>query len=192
MRAMASASTPASLEEHPVPQRKRAPLRFAWVLVPVAFFGLLTYGVLTKGTLPQPGDPAPPISGELLTGGSVAWEEFRGKPMVVNFWASWCKPCEEESPLMAEAHQAYGSDITFLGVNIRDARSDAIAFKDETEMEFQHVRDEQLEIYDRFGLTGQPETFFIDEDGVIVEHIPGPVDQTTLVQMLDLLVQRSA
>lgn len=141
---------------------------------------------------PVRGDEAPGFEAELLSGDDVlALEELRGKPVVLNFWASWCGPCKDEAPMLREAAQRYGDLVTFVGVDIRDARSDALRFVEAQGLDYAHVRDEDGAIYDAFGLTGQPETFFIDEEGKILEHVPGPLFRDTLFQLLDSLTARA-
>ncbi len=163
------------------------------VLPAVAFIAVLGAAVLNKSSPPVPGDMAPPFKAELLAqDGELALEDLRGKPVVLNFWASWCEPCKAEAPMLREAHERYGDQVAFVGVDIRDARGDALSFAEEQGLDYPHVRDEDLEIYDSFGLTGQPETFFIDEEGVILEHVPGPLFRETLFQLLDSLVARGA
>ena len=181
--------TPTQASPSPVRRWSRAAL----VLVPAAaFLTLLTVAVLRHSAPPEPGDRAPAFSGDLLEGGSFASGTHGGKPMVVNFWASWCVPCEDEAPILSRAHAEYRNEVDFVGINIRDALSEAIAFKDRTNMDYTHVRDPDLRIYDDFGLTGQPETFFIDDEGVIVEHVAGPITERFLLSTLELLVRRSA
>jgi cytochrome c biogenesis protein CcmG/thiol:disulfide interchange protein DsbE len=181
------------VEEDQRPPRSRW-LRTSLIVLPaVIFVGLLAVAVADKKGPPQPGDMAPTFEAELLMGGGeLASSDLKGKPAVINFWASWCAPCEDEAPLLREAAERYGDRITFLGVDILDARSDAIAFAEKHGLDYLHVRDTDRGIYDSFGLTGQPETFFIDEEGRIVEHVPGPVFEESFFQLLDLLVARSA
>lgn len=118
--------------------------------------------------------------------------ELEGKPVVLNFWASWCGPCKEEVPLLQAAHERYGDRITFLGVDIRDANSDALEFVDEYGVTYPSVRDEEMRVYADYGLTGQPETFFVDARGILVEHVPGPVDEEALFRAIDVLLRRDA
>ena len=159
----------------------------------LAFVALLTAAVVMKGGQLQAGDEAPAFAAPVLSGeGEAALSELRGKPVVLNFWASWCKPCEEEAPLFKEAHDRYEGRAHIVGINIRDARSDALAFVEEYDLDFLQVRDEGLSIYDDYGLTGQPETFFLDQDGVLIDHVPGPVTSEMLFSRLDLLVARDA
>jgi cytochrome c biogenesis protein CcmG/thiol:disulfide interchange protein DsbE len=93
----------------------------------------------------------------------------------LNFWASWCAPCEDEAPLLQEAYQRYGDDVEFVGIDIRDARDDAIEFVDEYGLTYPQVRDEVLRVYNQYGLLGQPESFFVDQNGIVVQHVKGPL-----------------
>lgn len=174
----------------PAPGRRW--LRPALILVPaVAFLALLTVALLKNSPPPRVGDVAPFFQAELLSGdGELTLDDLRGRPAVINFWASWCLPCKDEAPMLSEAAARYGDEVTFVGVDIRDARTSATEFVERWELDYMHVRDEDLAIYDDFGLTGQPETFFLDEDGVILEHVPGPLFRESLFQMLDSLVAR--
>lgn len=176
--------------ETSAPKRRRW-TRLVWVLVPaILFVGLLGAALVKKSSTPRPGDQAPAFEAELLGGGTLASEQLRGKPVVMNFWASWCVPCEDEAPLFKEAHERYGDDIAFLGVNIKDGEADAKEFDERWGLEYPDIRDEDNRIFTDYGLTGQPETFFIDANGVIVEHVNGPVSAETLEFLLAELAAR--
>ena len=165
-----------------------------WLILPgAAFVGLLTIAVFMQGGELQTGDVAPAFAAPSLSGqGETALADLRGKPVVLNFWASWCKPCEEEAEMFKDAHERYGGRAHIVGINIRDARSDAVAFVDEHDLDYIHVRDEALSIYEDYGLTGQPETFFLDHNGVLIDHVAGPVTADMLFSRIDLLVARDA
>jgi cytochrome c biogenesis protein CcmG/thiol:disulfide interchange protein DsbE len=168
------------------PSRTRPWARVAWFLVPVvAFIGLLSVAVVQEST-PEPGDDAPGFEARLLgQDGTLALADLKGRPVFMNFWASWCGPCKDEAPFLARAAERYGDRVAFVGVNIKDARSDALAFVEDEGLSYVHVRDEDGSIYDDYGLTGQPESFFIDANGVIVEHVPGPLFERDLFRLLD-------
>ena len=171
---------------------RRGPPRWLTVialLVPaVAFIGLLAFASSGQGP-PAPGDPAPAFAAPVLGGGAeVALGELQGRPVFVNFWWSGCAPCRAEAPSLKDAHEAYGGRVQFLGINIRDREAEAEAFVEKYGLDYLHVRDEGLRIYDDYGLTGQPESFFIDADGVIVDHVAGPLSHEGLLQRLDSLV----
>ena len=168
----------------------RALLFLAPVVVVLVILGIATY---RKADVPEVGERVPDFSAELLgEEGTLALSDLRGMPVVINFWASWCAPCEDEAPLFKQAYETYGDRIAFLGVDIKDARSDALEFVSRYGLDYPSVRDETQEIYAAFGLTGQPETFFVDADGILVEHVAGPVDQEGLFDALDILVRRDA
>jgi cytochrome c biogenesis protein CcmG, thiol:disulfide interchange protein DsbE len=158
----------------------------------VALIALLVWATFAEGSAPQPGDAAPGFEAERLDGsGSLALDDFEGRPLVVNFWASWCVPCEEEAPLFNTMSERY-EEVSFLGVNIKDATEDAKAFEQRFEVSYPSVRDEGRTIEDSYGLTGQPETFLISADGTIFEHVPGAITDAAYLQgLLDDLVARS-
>ena len=173
------------------PSSRSGALRRAWILIPaVAFLGLLAFGLLRSGGAPVIGDIAPDFTAERLDGtGTLSLTDLRGRPVLLNFWASWCVPCEDEGPMLRAGHRRYGDRVHFVGVDIRDARGDAQEFVRRYDLEYEHVRDERLEIYDDYGLTGQPETFLIDANGRIVQHISGPLlSEADLVALLEGLV----
>jgi cytochrome c biogenesis protein CcmG, thiol:disulfide interchange protein DsbE len=162
----------------------------ALILVPaLVLIGVLGWATFSKGGTPAPGDQAPAFTADRLDGdGSLSLSDFEGTPVVINFWASWCAPCEEEAPILTEAHRLYGDDVAFVGVNIKDARSKALEFERKLKISYPSVRDEQGQIYSDYGLTGQPETFLLDADGVIAEHVLGPIPgRDYLLPRLDAL-----
>ena len=172
---------------------RRIPKGYLLLVPAVAFLLVIGTATFKASNAPQPGDQVPSFTAEtLLEEGDLSLADLRGKPIVINFWASWCGPCKQEAPLLREGHERYGDRIEFLGIDIRDARSDAIEFVEEYDLDYQHVRDEDMAIYASYGLTGQPETFFVDEDGVLVEHVAGPIDEEGFFEMLDRLAARSA
>ena len=166
--------------------------RIALFLVPgVALLALLTWAILTEGSAPTVGEPVPDLSGPLLGGdGSLSLQDFEGKAAVVNFWASWCVPCEDEAPILNRAHRLYGDRVAFVGVNIKDARDDALAFEERFAVAYPSVRDIDGSLYADFGLTGQPETFLIDPQGILVAHIPGQIAKDGFLAALDSLAAR--
>ena len=179
-------STPAA------PESERNWLRITLILVPcLSFVALLAYGIIAKGDALALGDQAPAFEAPLLEGGgTLALEDLAGKPVFLNFWWSGCEPCKNEAPVLVRAEKIYGDEIAFVGVNVRDGLDDAVAFADKYNLDYPHVRDESLKIYRDYGLTGQPESFFIDRDGEIVEHVAGELSEESLGRSLDVLVTR--
>jgi len=174
-----------------VSRPRRLSLRLLWLIPATGFIALLVLGLVLKSDAPGVGDPAPAFEGELLDGsGTFSSTALEGRPTIVNFWASWCLPCRDEAPLLSAGKERYGERINFVGINIRDGLDDARAFAAARGLDFTHVRDPDQSIYDDFGLTGQPETFFLDDSGVVVEHIPGPLTEERLFTLLDSLAAR--
>lgn len=174
--------------------------RRKWVQVSFTLFPALLFvvvlvgGMALKGEALEPGDTVPSVEAPSLDGdATLALEELRGRPVLVNFWASWCVPCEAEARFLEAAHEEYGGEVEFVGVNVKDARSDALEFVETYDVSYAQVRDENLQWYDAFGLTGQPETFLIDADGEVVEHVTGEFTSSAdLFRLLDVLVARDA
>jgi cytochrome c biogenesis protein CcmG/thiol:disulfide interchange protein DsbE len=172
---------------------RKVPKGFLILVPALAFLIILGIGTYKRTDTPTAGKGVPDFTAPLLIGeGDLSLSDLKGTPVVINFWASWCAPCEDEAPLFKKAFEEYGDRIAFLGVDIRDARTDAIKFIADYDIAYPSVRDEGMEIYADYGLTGQPETFFIDAEGVLVEHVPGPVDEEGLFQILDVLIRRDA
>ena len=151
-------------------------VRIAAVMVPAAaFIALLAFGLLRAGGPPGVGDEAPDFSAGLLgDDGRLVLADLRGAPVVLNFWASWCGPCRDEAPILNAAAERYEGRVHVVGVNVRDSRIDALDFAREYDYRFPSVVDADGRIYDDYGLTGQPETFVIDAEGKVFQHIQGP------------------
>jgi cytochrome c biogenesis protein CcmG/thiol:disulfide interchange protein DsbE len=124
-----------------------------------------------------------------LADGRVELAELRGTPVVVNFWASWCIPCKEEAPFLAAAARAHRRDVAFLGIDIQDFERDARDFLEELDVPYPSVRDGTPETHTAFGLTGVPETHYVDGEGRIVEHAVGAVSRRELEAGIATLVQ---
>jgi cytochrome c biogenesis protein CcmG/thiol:disulfide interchange protein DsbE len=125
------------------------------------------------GAWPAPVRPA-------LADGRVHLDELAGTPVVLNFWASWCIPCKEEAPYLAAAATTHRHGVAFLGVDIQDFERDARHFLDELQVPYPSVRDGTAKTHSAYGLTGVPETYYIDAEGRIVEHAAGAVSRTEL------------
>ena len=124
----------------------------------------------------------PQGTARLLADGRLSLRELRGHPIVVNFFASWCVACKQEAPLLhAEALKRAGT-VLFLGIDVQDLTGDARSFAREYGIDYVAVRDQSNAIYNAYGLTGVPETYFIDARGLAVAHIPGEATRATLDQ----------
>jgi cytochrome c biogenesis protein CcmG, thiol:disulfide interchange protein DsbE len=134
---------------------------------------------LTAGERPAaPGVTLPvliPGSG-LPAGGQGSLAQLRGRPVVLNFWASWCDPCRDEAPVLERLWQRYRDrGVVVLGVDARDLREKALAFSREYGLTYPSLRDGTDRTERAFETTGVPETFLIDRTGRVALHITGPI-----------------
>jgi cytochrome c biogenesis protein CcmG, thiol:disulfide interchange protein DsbE len=198
------------IDELDGPPKRRSPLRrLALTLVPaVTFVVLLGMGLLRSAPSDVgAGSEAPEFDLPRLDGeGTISSDDLRGQPVVLNFWASWCAPCREESPLLERAWREYRREgVVFLGVNIKDAESDAKRFVAEFDVTYPMVRDENLDLSTDLGVQGLPETFFIDhewrllgasttqqigEEGDTV--VLGAISEEQLRSNVEILIRRAA
>jgi cytochrome c biogenesis protein CcmG, thiol:disulfide interchange protein DsbE len=180
-------------------------LRIAALAVVLGLFGLFAWATLSAGRgnslvariAAGEAPPAPSFSLEVLWPRAATWpvtarrgladgrldlRELRGRPVVINFWASWCIPCRDEAPLLNASARAHAGRVVFLGVDVQDLTSDARAFSREFDTPYVSVRDRGNGTYEDYGLTGVPETYFLDSGGRIVAHVPGAISRTSLEQ----------
>jgi len=118
----------------------------------------------------------PPDARGALADGKVSPAELRGRPVVVNFWASWCIPCKGEAPLLASSARVHRGKVVFLGIDVQDFKSDARRFLRRYDTPYVSVRDGPGSTYAHYGLTGVPETYWIDARGRIVAHYAGQIN----------------
>lgn len=146
------------------------------------------------------GSEAPGFSLPSLTGGAAVDLHALGKsthhPVVLNFFASWCVPCQKETPLLAQtaaAQQAQGSPVHFVGVDVNDPPADALAFVQKSGITYPVGVDRTFNVTSgKYALYGLPQTFFIDAQGRVVGRIQGAVTRAELDQWLHKLGGSSA
>jgi cytochrome c biogenesis protein CcmG/thiol:disulfide interchange protein DsbE len=148
------------------------------VVAVLAVVGLLVFGLLSKSSSAIAlGDPAPQTVLPQLEGpGSESLADYRGKWVLVNFWASWCEPCRDEAAALEEFQQKHGGeDFTVLGIDTRDLSNDGRGFVSEFGLSYPQLRDGDGGFGDDFGTTGVPETYLIDPRGKVRLIAKGPV-----------------
>lgn len=108
--------------------------------------------------------------------------------MVLNFWASWCVPCQQEAPtLEATWQQSQPRGVVFLGIDFQDTQTNGLDFLRQYRITYPNALDANGATAISYGVTGVPETFFIDRLGVIVQKVIGPLSASTLQSALDLI-----
>jgi cytochrome c biogenesis protein CcmG/thiol:disulfide interchange protein DsbE len=130
-----------------------------------------------KGETPSAPDFTLP---RLNGGGKLSLAAFDGRPRVVNFWASWCGPCRDEAPLLQRAATRYRGRLVVLGVDYQDFTGDARKFVRKFGLTYPIGRDGNGNLLAPWGVTGAPESFFVDSAGKVVAHVPGAVTEETL------------
>jgi DsbE subfamily thiol:disulfide oxidoreductase len=167
------------------PRSRRRGIVVATVVIAVAL-GVIWAAAKVMGGVGLPADPtglrAPDFTMPVLGGdGARGLADLRGKPVVLNFWASWCGPCRKEAPVLAAAERQWSSrGVVFLGVDSEDTTSAALAFDREFGLAYESVFDPEGRLELRYGVSGFPETFFIGPDGVIRAKYVGPIDRASL------------
>jgi len=116
----------------------------------------------------------------LLTGKQLSLRQLRGRVVVLNFWASWCGPCKQEAPRLDAVARAHAGKVVFLGIDVQDGKSDARAFLRRHDVGYASLHDNSGLTYDGYGLTGVPETYWLDARGRIVAHVAGAVSTAQL------------
>ncbi|GMQ84855.1 MAG: hypothetical protein BMS9Abin07_0420 [Acidimicrobiia bacterium] len=131
------------------------------------------------------GDPAPTASFVMFDGSTATLADYQGRPVVVNFWASWCPSCVAEmSAAFKPAQEQLGDQVAFLGMNLQDDRERALSLVEETGVLFDLGEDQTGELYLEFGGIGMPFTAFIDAEGNVVKDHNGPLSEQQLVELI--------
>jgi len=183
-------------------KRLVSPVTVVSLVAAAALIGLLIYGVVSKepdqgldrAVLRGERPPAPALTLPGLGGGeSQTLAAYRGQVVLVNYWASWCPPCREESPLLERMHQRMKRQGgTVLGVDVLDATSDAQAFIREKGLTYPMLKDAEGVTPASFGIVGYPESFLIDRQGRIAAIERGPIDETYFDRAVKPLLEEPA
>jgi cytochrome c biogenesis protein CcmG, thiol:disulfide interchange protein DsbE len=183
-------------------RRLLAPIPIAVLCAVVALVALLAYGLASNepdrkvddAVAAGQRDPAPDIElPKLQSPGTGSLADYRGKVVVLNYWASWCPPCRAESPLLERWHRRLAkSGATVLGVDVQDVDGDARAFAKKYGLTYPMLRDGPGDTRDDLGILGLPETFVIDRRGRIAAVRRGAVDDKFMrEQVAPLLKERT-
>lgn len=129
----------------------------------------------TMGLL-QPNRKAPPFTlPDINTGEPVSFEQFKGKTIVLNFWSSWCRPCQEEVMELNRFYEDFGDSVVLIGINVWDDKGKALSFMEKYRIRFPVLYAKNSPITVDYGINGVPETVIIDREGIIRFHFKGPI-----------------
>lgn len=161
-------------------------------LVIVAVVVLVRYGLFDRGAPEGPAilsREAPDFTIDLFGGGTFTLSERRSQPVVVSIWASWCPYCRDELPTFEKVWRHYQErGVVFVGVNVRDNDENATAVLETFDVTYPNGPDRGDEIYEAYQVTGVPEVFFIDRDGIVVRKFIGPVTEVQLTTLVEDLL----
>ena len=139
-----------------------------------------TAGVAHANVGTRIGDQAPDFTLKTLDGNTIHLSDFRGKPVFVNFWASWCPPCKAEIPDIEKFYEKYKGKVTVLGVNLtfNDKMSDIVNLLQADHATYPVLLDEDNShpVTDTYHVDGIPASFFVDKNGVIRDVYVGEMD----------------
>lgn len=169
-----------------------------WVVI-IALLALFAWGLFNNSqTRPIAGAPAPDVELQFFDG--YGWQhatadthlaDMQGRPVVLNFWASWCDECHLEAELLESLSREYGDDVVFLGIAYVDTPTKALEYLEYYDITYPNAPDLQAGISNKYEITGVPETFIIGPDGVIADVIIGPVSETRMRTILEQLLGSS-
>lgn len=133
---------------------------------------------------PEPalGRPAPDFTLTTVAGETLQLSELRGQPVVLNFWATWCGPCQREMPALQAASQRYEGEVAFIGVDQGESQAVVAKYIDDLGVTFAVPLDNDMKVGDRYQVQGMPMTFFVDADGVIRHMWMGEMNAVVLAE----------
>ena len=163
-------------------------------ILTVLIIALLAYtfwnGLSGNGRIEIPsqlvGQPAPEFVLKSFSGERVRLSDFRGKTLLVNFWASWCHPCREEAPALERAYMSLsGKQVEFIGINVMDDRKSAEEYIKSFGGTFVNIYDPENRIHLDYGVGGVPETFFVNPEGIITGKHRGPLTEKMIMRYIE-------
>jgi cytochrome c biogenesis protein CcmG, thiol:disulfide interchange protein DsbE len=181
----------AHLQAEASEQKKRDSIRWgrlaAWgfLIVLLAVLGTALY--FNQRPPASEGQRAPNFVLTTFEGEQISTSALQGKVIVVNFWASWCKPCEQEAGDLEAAWRIYKprGDVVFLGVNYVDTEPEALAYLKKFNITYPNGPDLRTRISQAYRIIGVPETYIIDQEGILVSKKVGPF--LSLGEIIDLI-----
>jgi cytochrome c biogenesis protein CcmG, thiol:disulfide interchange protein DsbE len=180
-------------------RRRRIVIICVVSLLNIALVALILSQLLTpaphSASDPLVNQPAPNFSLALLRPengkSALLLSNFKGKAVVLNFWASWCDPCKEEAPLLEKSWkqmQTQGKDVAFVGIDYQDSSSNSLNFLQQNHITYPIVVDMDGSVATKYGLTGLPQTFFIDRNGKVLRREAGELTSQLLASGLQMIM----
>jgi peroxiredoxin len=159
-------------------------------ILAIAALGLVYFALNLPASSPsvRNGGFAPDFNLPSLSGQNLSLSDLRGKPVLINFWATWCYPCLAEMPLLEESYQKHSADnLVVIGINEGDRLADVETFVQKENLSFPILLDYDFEIGDHYQLSGYPTSIFVDKDGIIRAIYLGEIPPSQLEKNLRLI-----
>lgn len=160
----------------------------------VILISLLAYGLANRSSVTGQsginivGKPAPDFKINTFDDAEFTLTDNIGKPIVINFWASWCLPCREEAEILQRFSIKLNPSVVFVGVNIQDSINDANEFMNEFGIEYINGPDKTGSITIDYGVIGLPVTFFVDGNGIVANRWVGAISEPKFIELLDATI----
>jgi len=163
-------------------------------LIFVLIIGILAVVLYTQvGLLQHPsvgteiGELAPDFTSTTLEGETITLSDFRGQIVLVNDFATWCGPCQAETPDLVDVYNAEGSDVVFIGLNLQESEAKVAEFKEQYNIPYPLVMDSDGKVTELYRPVGLPTSWFIDSDGLVRYVHAGPMTTPMLQEALDAI-----
>jgi thiol-disulfide isomerase/thioredoxin len=165
--------------------------RIISAVVAVFVVAVIVVSVATTGSQNNQPPPQPAAAFSLpvlgAAGQHMSLSEYAGKPVIINFWASWCPPCQQETPLLASWYKQQHGKVVLLGLDENDTASDALKFAHAKGVTYPLGFDPNVIVAPKYGVDALPQTFFLNAKHQIVDHVVGGVTTASLNKGLALM-----
>jgi len=155
---------------------------------------IIAVSLLTSSSAAAPSAPVAPGFSVAALGapGNLSLSQYQGKPVIVNFWASWCGPCQQETPLLASWYKQEQGRIALIGLDENDTTAKALAFAHAKGVTYTLGFDPLVTVASAYNIDGLPQTFFLNARHQIVAHVVGVVTSAQLATDLSLMTSLAA
>jgi cytochrome c biogenesis protein CcmG/thiol:disulfide interchange protein DsbE len=150
------------------------------LLLLIGMFGFFAYSLVAKAKHTDVGDKAFNFALPNYNGGTTKLSDYKGKVVIINYFATWCEPCKEEAPELEAFQKDYGSKYTLLMINRGETKDDVKRASKNNKAKMNYLFDYNADTAKIYNVTGQPETFVIDKKRIIRQHYNGPITEMQL------------
>jgi cytochrome c biogenesis protein CcmG, thiol:disulfide interchange protein DsbE len=160
-----------------------------FVVAVIVVSAVTTSGPSASAARDAPAAPSFTLAPLGSSGQRISLAQYQGKPVIVNFWASWCEPCQKETPLLAQWYKQQHGRVNLVGLDENDSATNALAFAHAKGVTYPIGTDTALAAANAYGVTGLPQTFFLNAQHRIVDRVYGAVTEADLAKGVRLMRQ---